>query len=264
MKRLRFLSSIIFMLGVGLNACGAPNALPNRPVLLENTAPETSSQTENKTLLNFPFQAYKTAYLGFYPDDQLIFQIYKLRANGSPEDLPVFEQKVTPTQLPEQLRFSVPLQIGQNYYYSLTLISKQMPCSGPVLNGQLKPSTPNQSYELESPQLEVNADLRGSVSIDETRPISGFIRNYQGEPVSGVEVQMTNTFIGFEQLLKTDSRGYFVWGTSPLSTEVTITARPTGAEPIVKTLVARRLDDTGAKRGVCDPSLNRLELVLTN
>lgn len=245
-----------------LMGCG--NALPNLPMPADSAKAPAPVQNAQGVQLSFPFQQYKTAYLGFYPDDQLTFQIDTLTpaGNGSQTATPVFEEKLNPSQLPEQLRFSAPLLSGETYYFKLLLNSKQMPCAGPVLDGQIKPTSANQRFEIESPQLEVSSDLPTDGSLTDRRPISGFVRNAQGAPVVGVEVKLTNAPTGFEQTLTTDSRGYFVWGHSPLGTEVTITVRPASGAPQSQGLVARRLDDTGAKRGVCDPALNRVEFSL--
>jgi len=258
-----YVKSVIFgLLSACLSACG--NGLPNLPVPAETGLVSASAQNANQVQLNFPFQQYKTAYLGFYPDDQLTFQIYTLTRlnNGSQTATTVFEEKLNPSQLPEKLRFSVSLMPGQSYYFKLVLQSKQMPCGGSVLDGQVKPTSANQSFEIESPQLEVSSDLPLDGSLTDRRPISGFVRNAQGAPAVGLEVNLKNSPTGFEQTLKTDNRGYFVWGHSPLGSEVTITVHPASGAPLVQGLVARRLDDTGAKRGVCDPSLNQVEFSL--
>jgi len=255
---------LLGLLSASLMACGAPNALPNLPVPSALGVGLAASQTAQAVHLNFPFQQYKTAYLGFYPDDQLNFQIYTLKPlnNGLSESFTVFEEKLNPSQLPDQLHFAVPLQPGNSYFFKLVLVSKQMPCGGSVLDGQIKPTSANQRFEIESPQLEVNSDLPLDPAFADRRPISGFVRNAQGVPVVGVEVQLKNAPTGFEQTLKTDTRGYFVWGQSPLNTEVTISVLPASGASLTQAFVARRLDDTGAKRGVCDPSLNRVELSL--
>ncbi len=258
-----YFKPVIFcFLSACLSACG--NALPNLPVAAETGLLSAPVQNTHQVRLNFPFQQYKSAYLGFYPDDQLTFQIYTLTrlSDGSQSATTVFEEKLNPTQLPEQLRFTAPLMPGQTYHFKLVLQSKQMPCGGSVLDGQVKPTSANQSFEIESPQLEVSSDLPLDGSLIDRRPISGFVRNAQGAAVVGIEVNLKNSPTGFEQTLKTDSRGYFVWGHSPLGTEVTITVRPASGPALVQSLVARRLDDTGAKRGVCDPSLNQVEFSL--
>lgn len=258
MKPLLLLSLLV------VTACGAPNALPNLPVQPENAAHLSAQASAPAVTLHLPFQNYKSAYLGFYPDDQLTFQIYTLTrlSNGSQESKTVFEQKLSPSQLPDQLHFSVPLSLGQTYYFKLLLNSKQMPCGGAVLDGQFTPTPSTQRFEIESPQMEVNSDLPLDGSLSDRRPLSGFVRNAQGLPVVGVEVQLKNSPTGFEQTLTTDQRGYFVWGQSPLGTEVTVTVKPLSGPPVSQGLVPRRLDDTGAKRGVCDPSLNRIEVSL--
>ena len=246
-----------------LLACTPSNGLPNLPVPHQAKSVGESSPLAS-VQLQFPFQQYKTAYMGFYPDDRLLFQIYTFKTSPADSQLsnPVFEETLNPQQLPDQLRFSVPLQVGQSYYFKLVLTSKQMPCGGNVLDGQIKPTSANQSFVLESPQLEVMSDQPADPAFSDHRPISGFVRNAQGKPVAGVQVQLKNNPTALDKTLNTDQRGYFVWGLSPLGTEVSITVRPAAGASLEQSLVPRRLDDTGAKRGVCDPSLNQVEFKL--
>ncbi|PIQ28861.1 hypothetical protein COW36_09580 [bacterium (Candidatus Blackallbacteria) CG17_big_fil_post_rev_8_21_14_2_50_48_46] len=252
MQRVLILMSLICF------SCQTP--LPNLPVPAQNN-PQTSLQ--NGIQLSLPFAAYKEAYQGFYPNDQFEFQVLDtspVQADKTP--LPIFKKQLKLGDLEDTLQFNLPLQAGRKYRYALNLHSQAMGCGGPILDGEFEVTASENHYTFESQDLEVISDLPEGGSLVDSRPLSGFVKNKLGQALAGIEVQLENPGSGLATKIETNQKGWFVWGKAPLSTEVKITVTPKQGAPLVLSHVLRRRDDKGALRGVCDPSLNQLEIIL--
>lgn len=233
-----------------LTAC--QTALPNTPV----QSPTPVASAASGLTLSLPLGAYKQAYQGFYPDDQLRFRVFE-KSTEAPQ---VFEQPLDPRALPETLRLFLPLQTGQRYRFELQLNSRQMACAGPILDGELLLRAGQTHQTWESPALEVSSERPADGSSPDRRPLSGWVRNAQGQPMEGVAVKLM--LPASAQTTTTDARGWFVWGQVPLGVTIQVSITPPKGTPQTQTLVLRRRDDSGALRGICDPSLNQLEFVV--